>query len=74
MSLTGVAKETLEIVERGSYLAPSGKTVDVRAPIDAAIRGTMLYRPAEIDALAQPSPPAAAPSLRIEVTRTLGNV
>src|SRR5262245_53968949 len=54
MSLTGVAQQTLEIVDRGSYIAPSGKTVDVRASIDAALRGTVLYRPAERAALALP--------------------
>ena len=34
MSLTGVGKETVEIVEHGSYVAPSGKTVELRAAID----------------------------------------
>jgi uncharacterized protein (TIGR02452 family) len=68
MSLTGLAQETLAIVGRGSYLAPSGKTVDLRAEIDAAIQGTVLYRPGDFDALAPLSAPAGAPPLRIEVT------
>jgi uncharacterized protein (TIGR02452 family) len=68
MSLVGVANETLAIIERGSYTAPSGKRVDVRAAVDAAVRGTVLYRPAALDALAVPPRPAGAPSPRIEIT------
>jgi len=44
MSLTGVGKETVEIVEHGSYVAPSGKTVELRAAIDRAVKGSVLYR------------------------------
>ena len=36
MSLAGVAKETLEICERGVYRAPSGATVSTRAEVDRA--------------------------------------
>lgn len=68
MSLTGVAKETLEIVERGSYTTPSGKTASVRAAVDAAVRGTVLYRPDQLANLAIPPPTAEAPPPRIEVT------
>jgi len=45
MSLSGTAKETLAIVERGGYTAPSGGAVDLRASIAAATNGTVLYRP-----------------------------
>ena len=45
MSLAGVAKETLEIVERGTYTCPSGQVVNIRAEVDAALAGTVLYRP-----------------------------
>jgi uncharacterized protein (TIGR02452 family) len=69
MALNGVAQQTLEIVDRGSYLAPSGKTVDVRAAVDAAVRGTSLYRPSDLDALAPlPERRSAAATPRIEVT------
>ena len=76
MSLTGVAEETLAIVGRGSYVAPSGRTVDVREAIDAAVRGTVLYRPEELDDLAASRPwagaeatgRAGAQGARIEIT------
>ncbi len=62
-----IAQDTLAIVERGSYVAPSGKTVDVRAAVDDAVRGTVLYRPGAIDVKAPSAPRADAP-LRVEVT------
>jgi uncharacterized protein (TIGR02452 family) len=68
MSLAGIAKDTLRIVECGSYRTPSGAEVSVRDTVDAAVRGTTLYRPAECDQLlrcASTHPPA---SCRIEVT------
>src|SRR4051794_15097347 len=68
MSLVGVAKETLEIVERGSYTTPSGKTARVREAVDAAIHGTVLYRPDELAVLTSPPRPPGAPPPRIEVT------
>jgi uncharacterized protein (TIGR02452 family) len=69
MSLAGTAKETLAIVERGSYQAPSGNTVALRAQLDAAIRGTVLYRPEELDHLiAAAATSAAGAPPRIDVT------
>ncbi len=68
MSLTGLAQETLAIVGRGSYVAPSGKTVDLKAEIDAAIAGTVLYRPGEFEALVPSPAPVGAGPLRVEVT------
>jgi uncharacterized protein (TIGR02452 family) len=64
MSRSGIAKQTLEIIERGSYVAPSGRTVELRAAIDAAVRGTALYAPEALDRLA----PAGTGRPRIEVT------
>ena len=49
------AKGTLEAIERGGYDAPSGKPVTMRAAIDAAVRGTVLHRPDELDVLAAKS-------------------
>ena len=67
MSLAGVAKETLEICERGVYRAPTGATVSIRAEVDRAVAGTVLYRPEDFDALVVP--PASTPSApRVEVT------
>lgn len=65
MSLAGVAKETLEIVERGEYTCPSGQLVSIRASVDAALRGTVLYRPEDLATLA--APPGGGPPPRIEV-------
>src|SRR5690606_12825849 len=48
MSLKGIAKETLQILEDGRYVAPSGRTVSLEPAIDEAIGGTRLWRPAEL--------------------------
>jgi len=62
--LEQVAVETLAICERGSYVAPSGRVVDIADAITEAIDGTELFTPR---ALAQLSVErGAAP--RIEVT------
>ncbi len=70
MSLTGIAQDTLAIIERGSYVAPSGSTVSVREQVDAAVRGTMLYRPADLEGLlaARARPGHGVISPRIEIT------
>ncbi len=72
MSLAGVAKETLAILERGSYTAPSGQTVFLKSAVDRAVSGTVLHRPAQLEALLAArvrdgvAPAAARP--RLEVT------
>src|SRR5262245_21751562 len=70
MSLTGVAQETLTIVEKGSYVSPSGKPVQVRDLVETAVRGTVLHRPADTDALlaARARPGHGATRPRIEIT------
>ncbi len=72
MSLAGLAKETLRIIEAGSYVSPSGKTVQLRTQIDRALAGTRLYRPQDLDGPADVTTvrggsPRQTP-LRIEVT------
>ncbi len=65
MDRAATAQETVGIVEGGGYRAPSGAWVDLRADVDAALRGTCLYRPGE------PEPTASASSLTamsVEVT------
>lgn len=49
MDLVGVATETIAILERGSYVAPSGRTV----PLDLSrgLRGTRTWCPDELQAL-----------------------
>lgn len=62
-----VAQETLAILERGSYVTPSGKTVDIRAAVDRAVRGTVLYGPGAIEVRA-PDSPQGNGMLRVQVT------
>jgi uncharacterized protein (TIGR02452 family) len=64
MKLAGVAQETVAILEKGSYVAPSGKTVEFGNLIDAAVKGTKLYPPGSLDSW--DSPRGGSP--RIEVT------
>jgi uncharacterized protein (TIGR02452 family) len=45
-----VGKETLAILERGFYEAPSGKRVELRDAIERAVRGTRHYRPGDLGA------------------------
>ncbi|NKZ04432.1 poly(ADP-ribose) glycohydrolase domain-containing protein [Actinomadura latina] len=45
------AQETVAILERGSYTAPSGRAVSIADGLARAVEGTVLYRPDELDAL-----------------------
>lgn len=67
MGLGGIAEETLGVIDRGSYAAPSGRTVDLSREIEAAIEGTVLYRPDQLKRLAR-TVGTAAHATRIEVT------
>ncbi len=40
-----IAQETLAILERGSYLAPSGRSVSVADALAASVAGSVLYPP-----------------------------
>jgi uncharacterized protein (TIGR02452 family) len=69
MSLKSVAEDTLAILARGEYLSPGGKAVVVRDLVDAAVRGTVLLGPDDLDA--PPAGPANAPAActaRLEFT------
>lgn len=66
MKLVAIATETLQILDRGEYLAPSGNPVRIRDHVDAAVEGTVLYRPGSLDAW-EPAERLAEP-LRVEVT------
>ena len=67
MSLAGVAKETVAIVERGTYTCPSGQTVEIRAEVEAAIAGTVLHRPEDFDNGEVPRPSGGGRPPTIEV-------
>lgn len=69
MSLIEVAQETLQICHAGTYVAPSGREVDIRAAQAAAVAGARLYTPEEQAGLLAGSPRNHSGSrLSIEVT------
>ncbi|MHA7630205.1 TIGR02452 family protein [Corallococcus sp. M7] len=68
MSLKGIAQETVGIVERGEYVAPSGRPVLFKDQVEGALRGTVLYRPGDFARLPRPEPRTGSAMPRIEVT------
>lgn len=56
-----VAQQTLAILDRGSYVTPSGQTVSLGDAVERAVAGTRTYPPAELVALLERT--AAEPSL-----------
>ena len=44
-----VAKETLEILDRGFYESPTGQIVHIRGALEAAVSGSVHYRPTDFD-------------------------
>ncbi|WP_246007289.1 TIGR02452 family protein [Actinomadura pelletieri] len=60
---------TVAILDRGDYVAPSGRTVPIADDLARTVRDTTLYRPDELDDLLE-NLPAADPTTRtrIEVT------
>ena len=54
MSLTGVGKETVEISNRGWYVASSGARVSIEDAVARAAEGTRLYRPGDYEPLGPP--------------------
>src|SRR6185295_12338224 len=49
-------EEAVRITERGTYTAPSGRTVSIADQVRAAIAGTRDYRPEETVALPRTTP------------------
>ncbi len=71
MSLKGIAKETLAFLDAGGFASPGGVAVTLQPQLSAAIEGTRLFTPEELERLLAESPadkPAAGPPPRIEVT------
>ncbi len=68
MSLRGIGRKTLDVIERGHYLAPSGQRVELVASVERAVQGTVLYRPGEFSGLAVDPVPVPPSGVRIEVT------
>ncbi|MCA9639845.1 MAG: TIGR02452 family protein [Myxococcales bacterium] len=66
MSLKQVARDTLAICDAGSYVGPTGGRVEIGSQIEAAVVGTRLYTPNELDdLLALPGGPGAAPHIEV---------
>lgn len=61
-----IGKETVEIVRRGEYRAPSGRTISIAAEVARSVAGTVLYRPEDLERLVAARPSGTARP-RIEV-------
>ncbi|MEU6372658.1 TIGR02452 family protein [Streptomyces sp. NPDC046909] len=61
--LRGIAQQTQQIVETGSYRAPDGREVTIAAETEAARAGTRMYGPGPV-----PVPSWAPAALSVEVT------
>lgn len=48
-----VARQTVEIVERGSYTSPGGRAVDIADPVRACLEATRLFSPEALQGLRQ---------------------
>lgn len=66
MDLRALAFDTLQLLSRGDYEAPSGARVKLGTEVRAALAGTKTWTPEALTALPPPGP--ARPSLRVEVT------
>lgn len=66
MSLKDAARQTLALIEQGTYTAPSGAPVSIAEAQRAAVEGTLLYTPERLRELLQVASAGSAP--RIEVT------
>ena len=62
------AQETVAILDRGDYTAPSGRTVPIAGGLARAVENTVLYRPAELGSLLKRLPAGGGARTRIEVT------
>lgn len=44
-----IARETMRILDRGCYESPTGQVVHIKSALEAAISGSIHYRPADFD-------------------------
>lgn len=72
MSLAGVAKETVAIVERGTYTCPSGQVVSIATEVAAALAGTVLHRPGDFESMAIPTGQGGPPRIEVWADSTAG--
>lgn len=64
MSLKGVATRTIALLDAGTYVAPSGRSVSIRDEQRAAIAGTALFRPDQLAKLLTDDPAAPGAEVR----------
>ena len=64
-----LAKQTVTIIERGSYTAPSGRDVDLAESVRACLAGTRFWTPEELEVLRirQPGRPTGNHAATLEV-------
>lgn len=67
MSLKGVAKATLKILDDGGFAAPAGDWIELRAELDHAVETTRLYTPEQLAALLPSNNPQGGSGPRVEV-------
>jgi uncharacterized protein (TIGR02452 family) len=70
MSLKAIAQQTLDVVERGEYVAPSGRRVSLQASVERAVQGTVLYRPGDSERLASTGRSGGRPRLEVTAEKT----
>jgi uncharacterized protein (TIGR02452 family) len=68
MSLKGVAKETLKILEVGGYTNSQGEIIDIGSTLKFSAENTVLYTPAAAISLLEKPTTCVHRSLHIEVT------
>jgi uncharacterized protein (TIGR02452 family) len=73
MSLKGIAKETMSILEKGGYVGPSGEYVDISQQFWDAVNGTVLYEPRELKSMLRKCSAGGKPPI-IEVTNESSQV
>jgi uncharacterized protein (TIGR02452 family) len=70
MSLKGVAKHTLSIIEHGGYASESGGWVEIGPAVAAAVTGTQLLTPAQLHEWLAATPTAASEASRPSIVVT----
>lgn len=68
MSLTEIAKETLQILEKGEFITKHGNVINFAVEQQQAEKNTKLYRPEQVEDLLQNMPGEKEQNLGIEVT------
>jgi uncharacterized protein (TIGR02452 family) len=72
MNLRELARDTLRILDAGSYRAPQGGTVDLTSGMRAAISGTRLYEPTQpLPAMPGTAPTGSGPAVQVTGESTL---